>query len=62
MFVLRAMTIEGVSTGTLAEAEELMVLARTGHARLLFHSPSARSASPSRARRFCAPSCGRRAC
>jgi len=32
MFVLRAMTIEGVLTGTLAEAEELMALARTGHA------------------------------
>src|SRR5262249_32093078 len=28
MFVLRAMTIEGVLTGTLAEAEELMTLAR----------------------------------
>jgi len=32
MFVLRAMTIEGVLTGTLAEAAELMALARTGHA------------------------------
>jgi propanol-preferring alcohol dehydrogenase len=32
MFVLRAMTIEGVLTGTLAEAEELMTLARTGQA------------------------------
>jgi alcohol dehydrogenase, propanol-preferring len=32
MFVLRAMTIEGVLTGTLAEAEELMALARTGQA------------------------------
>jgi alcohol dehydrogenase len=32
MFVLRAMTIEGVLTGTLAEAEELMALARAGHA------------------------------
>jgi len=32
MFVLRAMTIEGVLTGTLAEAEELMALARSGHA------------------------------
>jgi alcohol dehydrogenase, propanol-preferring len=32
MFVLRAMTIEGVLTGTLAEAEELMGLARSGHA------------------------------
>jgi len=30
MFVLRAMTIEGVLTGTLAEAEELMALARAG--------------------------------
>jgi D-arabinose 1-dehydrogenase-like Zn-dependent alcohol dehydrogenase len=30
MFVLRAMTIEGVLTGTLAEAEELMGLARDG--------------------------------
>jgi alcohol dehydrogenase len=32
MFVLRAMTIEGVLTGTLAEAQELMALARTGRA------------------------------
>jgi alcohol dehydrogenase len=32
MFVLRAMTIEGVLTGTLAEAEELMGLARNGRA------------------------------
>jgi D-arabinose 1-dehydrogenase-like Zn-dependent alcohol dehydrogenase len=32
MFVLRAMTIEGVLTGTLAEAEELMALTRAGHA------------------------------
>jgi D-arabinose 1-dehydrogenase-like Zn-dependent alcohol dehydrogenase len=32
MFVLRAMTIEGLLTGTLAEAEELMALARAGHA------------------------------
>jgi D-arabinose 1-dehydrogenase-like Zn-dependent alcohol dehydrogenase len=32
MFVLRAMTIEGILTGTLAEAEELMTLARAGHA------------------------------
>jgi propanol-preferring alcohol dehydrogenase len=32
MFVLRAMTIEGVLTGTLAEAEELMALARSGQA------------------------------
>ena len=32
MFVLRAMTIEGILTGTLAEAEELMALARAGHA------------------------------
>jgi len=32
LFVLRAMTIEGVLTGTLAEAEELMALARTGRA------------------------------
>jgi len=32
MFVLRAMTIEGVLTGTLAEAGELMGLARAGHA------------------------------
>jgi alcohol dehydrogenase, propanol-preferring len=32
MFVLRAMTIEGVLTGTLAEAEELMALARAGKA------------------------------
>jgi alcohol dehydrogenase len=32
MFVLRAMTIEGVLTGTLAEAEELMALARAGMA------------------------------
>jgi len=32
MFVLRAMTIEGVLTGTLTEAEELMALARAGHA------------------------------
>ena len=31
MFVLRAMTIEGVLTGTLAEAQELMALARTAH-------------------------------
>jgi alcohol dehydrogenase len=30
MFVLRAMTIEGILTGTLAEAEELMALARAG--------------------------------
>jgi D-arabinose 1-dehydrogenase-like Zn-dependent alcohol dehydrogenase len=30
MFALRAMTIEGVLTGTLAEAEELMTLARGG--------------------------------
>jgi alcohol dehydrogenase len=30
MFVLRAMTIEGVLTGTLAEAEELMALVRAG--------------------------------
>jgi len=32
MFVLRAMTIEGVLTGTLAEAQELMALARAGRA------------------------------
>jgi alcohol dehydrogenase len=32
MFVLRAMTIEGTMTGTLAEAEELMTLARAGRA------------------------------
>jgi len=32
MFVLRAMTIEGVLTGTLAEAGELMALARAGQA------------------------------
>jgi alcohol dehydrogenase, propanol-preferring len=32
MFALRAMTIEGVLTGTLAEARELMALARAGHA------------------------------
>jgi len=32
MFVLRAMTIEGILTGTLTEAEELMALARAGHA------------------------------
>src|SRR5215470_3560484 len=32
MFVLRAMTIEGVFTGTLAEAAELMAMARAGHA------------------------------
>jgi alcohol dehydrogenase len=32
MFVLRAMTIEGVLTGTLTEAQELMALARTGRA------------------------------
>jgi D-arabinose 1-dehydrogenase-like Zn-dependent alcohol dehydrogenase len=32
MFVLRAMTIEGVLTGTLEEAQELMALARAGHA------------------------------
>jgi len=32
MFVLRAMTIEGILTGTLAEAEQLMALARAGHA------------------------------
>src|SRR5258708_10734647 len=32
MFVLRAMTIEGVLTGTLAEAEELMALARARRA------------------------------
>jgi D-arabinose 1-dehydrogenase-like Zn-dependent alcohol dehydrogenase len=32
MFALRAMTIEGVLTGTLAEAEELMALARAGQA------------------------------
>jgi alcohol dehydrogenase len=31
MFVLRAMTIEGVLTGTLADAEELMALVRAGH-------------------------------
>ena len=31
MFALRAMTIEGVLTGTLAEARELMALARGGH-------------------------------
>ena len=31
MFALRAMTIEGVLTGTLAEAQELMALARGGH-------------------------------
>lgn len=31
MFVLRAMTIEGVLTGTLGEANELMALARAGH-------------------------------
>jgi D-arabinose 1-dehydrogenase-like Zn-dependent alcohol dehydrogenase len=30
MFVLRAMTIEGVLTGTLSEAEELMALVRAG--------------------------------
>jgi alcohol dehydrogenase len=30
MFVLRAMTIEGILTGTLAEAQELMALARSG--------------------------------
>jgi alcohol dehydrogenase len=30
MFVLKAMTVEGTLTGTLAEANELMVLARTG--------------------------------
>jgi D-arabinose 1-dehydrogenase-like Zn-dependent alcohol dehydrogenase len=30
MFVLRAMTIEGILTGTLAEAAELMALARAG--------------------------------
>ena len=30
MFALRAMTIEGVLTGTLGEAQELMALARTG--------------------------------
>jgi alcohol dehydrogenase len=32
MFALRAMTIEGVLTGTLAEAKELMALARSGTA------------------------------
>ena len=32
MFVLRAMTIEGILTGTLAEAEELIELARAGRA------------------------------
>jgi alcohol dehydrogenase len=32
MFVLRAITIEGVLTGTLAEAQELMELARAGQA------------------------------
>jgi len=32
MFALRAMTIEGALTGTLAEAEELMALARAGRA------------------------------
>ena len=32
MFALRAMTIEGVLTGTLAEARELMALARSGAA------------------------------
>jgi len=32
MFVLRAMTIEGMLTGTLAEAEELIELARAGRA------------------------------
>jgi len=32
MFALRAMTIEGVLTGTLAEARELMALARAGRA------------------------------
>jgi alcohol dehydrogenase, propanol-preferring len=32
MFALRAMTIEGVLTGTLAEAQELMALARSGKA------------------------------
>ena len=32
MFALRAMTIEGVLTGTLAEANELMALARAGNA------------------------------
>jgi D-arabinose 1-dehydrogenase-like Zn-dependent alcohol dehydrogenase len=31
MFVLRAMTIEGVLTGTLSEAQELMALVRAGH-------------------------------
>src|SRR5215471_18989350 len=31
MFILRAMTIEGILTGTLAEAKELMALARTAH-------------------------------
>ena len=31
MFAMRAMTIEGVLTGTLAEAQDLMALARTGH-------------------------------
>jgi alcohol dehydrogenase len=30
MFVLKAMTVEGTLTGTLAEAKELMALARTG--------------------------------
>src|SRR5262249_52431988 len=32
MFVLRAMAIEGILTGTLMEAEELMALARAGQA------------------------------
>ena len=30
MFVLKAMTVEGTLTGTLAEANELMALARAG--------------------------------
>ena len=35
MFVLKAMTVEGTLTGTLAEANELMALARAGQFRAL---------------------------
>jgi D-arabinose 1-dehydrogenase-like Zn-dependent alcohol dehydrogenase len=45
MFPLRAMTIEGTLTGTLAEAEELLALARAGTAIPIAERPLAQAQS-----------------
>ena len=55
MFVLKAMTIEGTLTGTLAEAKELMALARAGKIAPLPITRTAAGARPRPRSTTCAP-------